>query len=214
MKISEKWNDIESKDFSENNILSLGGHICKILDVSDYISENNKPCVRVVFDIEEGSKYDGYCQKLLNSRTTDDKRWPNEGTKYIPTSYQGYFKHFVDVLQKSNNIFLNITPGKDVDFNQFKGLKFAGVFGLQEYKNSNDEIKTSMTLTSFQEIGKVNEITIPDVRLLDGSYIIYEEYMKNKKSVEKQGPIQEKINFQENSSEIPEMGIEDSEYPF
>lgn len=216
MKIVENWNELESIDSLESNILSLGGHIAEILDVSNYTSKDNKPCLRIIYDIKEGSKYDGYCQKLLDNRTTDDERWPNEGTKYIPAAkqYQRYFKHFVEVLQKSNSIFLNIAPGEDLDLNQFKGLKFAGAFGLQEYINKDGDVKTSITLTSFKEIDKVNEITVPDVRLVDGSYISYEEYMENKKGVGKLELVQEQMSMGEYSHEIMETDVEPLDYPF
>lgn len=216
MRITYKWNEIEPTDSLESNILSLGKHINKILDVSNYTSKDNKPCLRIIFDIEEGSKYDGYCQKLLDSRKTDDKRWPNEGTKYIPVEekYQGYLKYFIEVLQKSNHTFLDIAPGEELDLEQFKGLKFGGAFGLQEYENKDGEIKTSITLISFKEIDKVNEITIPDVRLVDGSYISYEEYMKTKKGVGKQEPIQGQMDLEDSNHEIYELDVESSEYPF
>ena len=142
--IPENWNDIQAVDSLENNILSLGGHENIIIDVSYHTTKEGKEALRVVTDIKENSKFDNYCQKLLDSRTTDDERWPNEGTKYFSLGEKGigYFKHFVEVLEKSNNRFLNIVPGEKLELTQFKGMKFAGIYGLQEYKNKDGDRKS------------------------------------------------------------------------
>jgi len=214
--IPENWNDIQAVDSLENNILSLGGHENIIIDVSYHTTKEGKEALRVVTDIKENSKFDNYCQKLLDSRTTDDERWPNEGTKYFSLGEKGigYFKHFVEVLEKSNNRFLNIVPGEKLELTQFKGMKFAGIYGLQEYKNKDGEIKTSINLVSFTELSKVNEVPIPDVKLENGMFIPYEEYMNSKRGVEKQEPVQEQMNFEEDSHEIVDTDIEAPEYPF
>lgn len=214
--IPENWNDIQAVDSLENNILSLGGHENIIIDVSYHTTKEGKEALRVVTDIKENSKFDNYCQKLLDSRTTDDERWPNEGTKYFSLGEKGigYFKHFVEVLEKSNNRFLNIVPGEKLELTQFKGMKFAGIYGLQEYKNKDGEIKTSINLVSFTELSKVNEVPIPDVKLENGMFIPYEEYMNSKRGVEKQEPVQEQMNFEEDSHEIVDTDVEAPEYPF
>lgn len=214
--IPENWNDIQAVDSLENNILSLGGHENIIIDVSYHTTKEGKEALRVVTDIKENSKFDNYCQKLLDSRTTDDERWPNEGTKYFSLGEKGigYFKHFVEVLEKSNNRFLNIVPGEKLELTQFKGMKFAGIYGLQEYKNKDGEIKTSINLVSFTELSKVNKVPIPDVKLENGMFIPYEEYVNSKRGVEKQEPVQEQMNFEEDSHEIVDTDIEAPEYPF
>lgn len=214
--IPENWNDIQAVDSLENNILSLGGHENIIIDVSYHTTKEGKEALRVVTDIKENSKFDNYCQKLLDSRTTDDERWPNEGTKYFSLGEKGigYFKHFVEVLEKSNNRFLNIVPGEKLELTQFKGMKFAGIYGLQEYRNKDGEIKTSINLVSFTELSKVNEVPIPDVKLENGMFIPYEEYVNSKRGVEKQEPVQEQMNFEEDSHEIVDTDVEAPEYPF
>ncbi len=214
--IPENWNEIQAIDSLENNTLSLGEHTNEIKDVSYYTTKEGKRALRVITDIKENSKFDNYCQKLLDSRTTDDKRWPNEGTKYFPLSGRGtgYLKHFIEVLEKSNNRFFNIVPGEDLELTQFKGMKFVGVYGLQEYRNKDGELKTSVSMVSFTELSKINEVSIPDVKLENGMFISYEEYMKSKRSVEKQEPVQEQMSFEKDSHEIVDIDVEAPEYPF
>ncbi len=220
MKISEGWNEIEARDSLENNVLKLGGHVCRIIDVSNHISNNNKPCLRVIYDIDEGSKYDNYFQKLVDNRTTDDERWPNEGTKYIPVEekYLGYLKYVIGILDISNNTHLEVIPGEELDLSQFKGLKFGGVFGLKEYAK-NGEVKKSITLENIKRIDEIKDIAIPDVKLIDGTSIPYEEYIKSSQKLE---PVQQSMNLNEEhdvktneeTHEIMELEDINDDYPF
>lgn len=216
MIISNKYKEVEPQKTLERESLSLGQHILEIKVVTEYNSNNNKACLRVITDVEEGSRFDGYFQKLLDNRTTDDNRWPNEGTKYIPTGENslGYFKYFIHVLEKSNNVFIDIPEDEDLDLNQFKGLKFVGVFGLREYENGDGEVKISLNITSFHAIGEECENTIPDVKLINGTYMPYEEYMDLKKGIKKQEPVQEQMSFEKDSHEIVDIDVEAPEYPF
>ena len=87
-----------------------------------------------------------------------------------------YTKGFITALEKSNNGFKFDT---NKDWEQLKGLKCAGVFGLEQYLNNEGQTKVATKLLQFRSLDKLAEIKIPNVRLLNGSTISYEEYMKN-----------------------------------
>ena len=52
------------------------------------------------------------------------------------------------------------------------------MFGLEEYQNDKGELKTMSKMTQFRSIDKVDNAKIPRVKLLDGTYIEYEQYKK------------------------------------
>ncbi len=181
MIVPDNWKDIELKEFNNFRPLSLGGHVCSIIEVKEY--QNNRTgnqTLKVMFDIEEEGEFKNYCQQLFDNNTTNEKKWPNEGTKYFPLDQNklGYIKHFISVLEKFNDTRIEVEPHSIMDFTQFRGLKFMGQFGLQEYKNTDGDLKSGVTLFSYSTNKNIKDIQIPNVRLVDGSEMSYSEYQK------------------------------------
>ena len=50
---------------------------------------------------------------------------------------------------------------------------------MEEYENQAGELKTVNKLREFRSIGKIDNVKIPKVKLLDGTYVDYEEYTKS-----------------------------------
>jgi hypothetical protein len=82
-------------------------------------------------------------------------------------------KAFITSVENSNNGF-SYDWNKEVD--QLKGKKVGLVFGLEEYTNSDGETKTIAKLNQFRSIDKVMDAKIPKVKLLDSSFVEYEDY--------------------------------------
>lgn len=187
MIIPNNWNEIEAKETGEFKNLTLGGHICEILDVREYTSElTGNTSLKVSIDIKENSEFDNYFKKQFDNNTLKDKKWPSSATKYLSLKEEqtAYLKGFITAVEKSNNCKIKTEIGKELDYEQFKNKKIVGVFGWEEYMNNKKEKKVATKLLHFRSLDKLSEIEIPDVKLLSGEYVSiddYEEFYKNEK---------------------------------
>lgn len=187
MIIPNNWNEIEAKETGEFKNLTLGGHICEILDVREYTSElTGNTSLKVSIDIKENSEFDNYFKKQFDNNTLKDKKWPSSATKYLSLKEEqtAYLKGFITAVEKSNNCKIKTEIGKELDYEQFKNKKIVGVFGWEEYMNNKKEKKVATKLLHFRSLDKLSEIEIPDVKLLNDEYVSiddYEEFYKNKK---------------------------------
>lgn len=163
--------------------LELGGHKGIIKNVEEYTSTiSGNTSLKVEVDTATDDKQPNYFQKQFDENTNMDKKWSTGGTKYVSLKQDEncikMLKAFITSVENSNNGF-TYDWNKDVD--QLKGKKVGLVFGLEEYENDKGETKTATKLTQFRSIDKVDNAKIPNVRLLDGSYIEYENYVPEKK---------------------------------
>ena len=161
--------------------LELGGHKGIIKSVEEYTSTiSGNTSLKVEVDTATDDKQPNYFQKQYDENTNADKRWSSSGTKYVSLKQDDkcikMLKGFITSVENSNNGF-TYDWNKDVD--QLKGKKVGLVFGLEEYENDKGETKTATKLTQFRSIDKVDNAKIPNVRLLNGSYIEYDKYNTN-----------------------------------
>lgn len=196
------WEETEAKEVGEFEVLELGGHEVVIKDARIYESEfSGNQSLKVCVDIAGNDKQKGYFEKQFKSDTTQDKKWPSGATRYLSLKKEslGYTKGFVTALENSNKNFkFDLKKG----WEQLNGLKCAGVFGLEEYQNNEGETKTITKLTNFRSLDKLDSIQIPRVKLLDGSYIPYEDYQASKKAANN------------NADPVNEIEISDDLLPF
>lgn len=170
------WDKIEAKEFGDFETLELGGHEIVIMDAREYTSEfTGNTSLKVSVDIAGNDKQKGYFKNQYDENTNNDKKWPSGSVKYLSLKDEqlAYLKGFITSLEKSNNNFKFNTKG---NWEQLKGLKLAGQFGLEEYKDNEGNIKAATKLVQFRSLDKLNEIKIPKVKLLDGSFMEYEDY--------------------------------------
>ena len=172
------WDKTEAKEFGDFETLELGSHEIVIMDAREYTSEfTGNTSLKVSVDIAGNDKQKGYFKNQYDENTNNDKKWPSGSVKYLSLKDEqlAYLKGFITSLEKSNNNFKFNTKG---NWEQLKGLKLAGQFGLEEYKDNEGNIKAATKLVQFRSLDKLNEIKIPKVKLLDGSYISYDDYIK------------------------------------
>ena len=161
--------------------LELGGHKGIIKSVEEYTSTiSGNTSLKVEVDTATDDKQPSYFQKQFDENTNSDKKWATGGTKYVSLKQDEIcikmLKAFITSVENSNNGF-TYDWNKEVD--QLKGKKIGLVFGLEEYKNDKGETKTATKITQFRSIDKVDNVKIPNVRLLNGSYIEYDKYNSN-----------------------------------
>ena len=174
----------EGKEFGEFEVLELGGHEIVIMDAREYTSEiSGNTSLKVSVDIGGNDKQKGYFKKQYDENTNSDKKWSNGATKYLSLKNEqiAYLKGFITSLEKSNSNFKFNTKGT---WEQLKGLKLAGQFGLEEYQDNEGKIKTATKLIQFRSLDKLKEIKIPKVKLLNGELMEYEEYKNRSDEVQ------------------------------
>lgn len=186
--VPNNWEEVESKEVGDFTNLTIGGHICKILDVREYTSEiSGNTSLKVSVDIAENSEFDGYFKKQFDNNKLSEAKWPSGAVKYISLKEEqvGYLKGFITAVNNSNlGTQIKIVAGKEIEYEQFKNKKIVGVFGLEEYENDKKEVKTATKLIQFRSLDKLNDIQEPKVKLLSGEYVSYddyEEFYKNRK---------------------------------
>ena len=175
------------KAYDEINIneefekLELGGHKGIIIKAEEYTSDfSGKKSLKVYVDTASDDKQPEYFKKQYENDTRIDKKWSNSAIKYISLGEEEnqvkMLKAFITAYENSNGC--QFDWGKD--WEQLKGKKIGIIFGMEEYENQAGELKTVNKLREFRSIDKVDNIKIPKVKLLDGSYVDYEEYMESK----------------------------------
>lgn len=182
MKLNKpnNYEDVQvNEDFEK---MELGGHKGVIKSVEEYtsqISENTS--LKVEVDTDKDDKQPGYYQKQYDENTNDNKRWSSAATKYVSLKEDEncvkMLKGFITAVENSNKGFI-YDWNKEID--QLKGKKVGLIFGLEEYKDKDGNVKTATKLTQFRSIDKVDNASIPKVKLLDGSFISYDEYKPSK----------------------------------
>ena len=172
------WNEAEAKEFGEFESLELGGHEVVIKNAGLYTGQTGNTSLKVEVDIAGNDKQAGFFQRQFDENNNADKRWSSGATRYMSLKKEslGYTKGFITALEKSNNGFkFDTSKGWD----QINNLKCVGVFGLEQYLNNEGQTRVATKLTQFRSLDKLADIKIPNVKLLNGSTISYEEYMKN-----------------------------------
>ena len=162
--------------------ISLGGHRGIIKNITEYTSAiSGNTSLKVEVDTSSDDKQPNYFQKQFDENTNMDKKWSNSGTKYVSLKQDEncikMLKSFITSVENSNP---NFTYDWNKEVDQLKGKKVGLVFGLEEYQNDKGETKTSIKLTQFRSIDKVDNVRIPNVRLLNGSYMPIDDYSEIK----------------------------------
>lgn len=167
--------------------IELGGHKGIIMGAEEYTSPvSGNTSLKISVDTSKDDKQPEYFAEQYRNDTREEKKWSNSAIKYVSLKEDEncvrMLKSFITAVENSNNGFA-YDWNKEVD--QLKGKKVGLVFGLEEYTNSEGETKTIAKLNQFRSVDKVDNIKIPKVKLLDGSFVEYDEY-NNKSQTKKE----------------------------
>ena len=187
-----------SEDFIPIN---LGGHKGIIMNVEEYTSPiSGNTSLKVYVDTASDDKQPEYFKKQYENDTRIDRKYPNGAIKYVPLGEEEnqvkMLKAFITAYENSNGCQFDW----DKDWDQLKGKKIGLVFGQEEYTSQDGTTKLATKLNQFRSIDKVDNVKIPKVKLLDGTYVDYEEYIERQDN-----PLSDFKN---------EMEISDNQLPF
>ena len=208
----------ETNGFEQKERLKLGGHICKILETGIEAVTSKKDgkvynILKMKFDIEAPDEQAGFYQrKFVEDAKTDalNAKWKGYYRLTIPENSSEDFvkknwKTFLTSIEESNlGVKINGTAG--FDENILVGKVFGGIFGLEEFTLPTDGRTITFTRIRFSRSTKnIFEAKIPSVKLLDGTYMDYEDYKNSKKS-----------NNNETNNTATEQGVinTESDLPF
>ena len=173
------YDEIEIKEFDYVPI-SVGGHKGIIMKAEEYTSDfSGKKSLKVYVDTASDDKQPEYFREQYKNDTRIDRKYPNGAIKYVPLGEEEnqikMLKSFITAYENSNGCQFDW----DKDWEQLKGKKIGLVFGQEEYTSQDGTTKLATKLREFRSIDKIDNIKIPKVKLLDGSYVEYEEYTKS-----------------------------------
>ena len=176
MQKPKLYDKIEVMEFDYTPI-ELGGHKGIIMKAEEYTSpQSGKTSLKVSVDTAKDDKQPEYFAEQYKNDNRIDKRWNNSAIKYISLGEEEnqvkMLKSFITAYENSNGC--QFDWGKDWD--QLKGKKIGLVFGQEEYTSQDGTTKLATKLNQFRSIDKVDNVKIPKVKLLDGSFMEYEDY--------------------------------------
>ena len=179
LKKPNNYENVEVMEFDFEK-LELGGHKGVIIKAEEYTSpQSGKTSLKVYVDTASDDKQPEYFKKQYENDTRIDRKYPNGAIKYVPIGEEEnqikMLKSFITAYENSNNC--EFDWGKD--WEQLKGKKIGLVFGQEEYTSQDGTTKLATKLNQFRSIDKVDNAKIPKVKMLDGSYVEYEEYTKS-----------------------------------
>lgn len=173
------YDNVEVQNFDYEKI-ELGGHKGIIIKAEEYSNPvSGKTSLKVYADTAKDDKQPEYFNGQYKNDNRIDKRWPNSAIKYISLGEEEtqvrQLKGFITAYENSNNCKFDWNK----DLSQLRGKKIGLVFGMEEYENQAGELKTINKLREFRSIDKIDNVKIPKVKLLNNTYVDYEEYSKN-----------------------------------
>lgn len=167
----QKPHDFETaQGYTDFEALELGGHICRIMSLEEVKSSLGKDMIKVSLDIAEGKQANYYSNQYKNN-TKADKKWGCIVYQLVLDSEGNTnkgFKTFIDAVEKSNTGFVTQWGANFGD--QFKGKLIGGVFGREQYKNANQELKFITKCMSFKTVEQIRKgVPVPKDKLLQGA---------------------------------------------
>lgn len=152
------WDTAQAFTGENQQQLTPGGHILRVMGMKQEMSRNGKPMLVVGFDIAEGSELDGFYARLHERKKEYDANAKWAGTiRYMlygkdGTSTNGFFKGFIKALEESN-------PGYrwNWDERSVAGKMVGMVFGEEEYRKQDGSIGTSVKAQMARSVQAIRD---------------------------------------------------------
>ena len=176
IKKPSNYDNVEVMEFDYTPI-ELGGHKGIIMKAEEYTSpQSGKTSLKVSVDTAKDDFQPEYFKEQYKNDNRIDKKWSNSAIKYISLGEEEnqvkMLKAFITAYENSNGCQFDWSK----DWEQLKGKKIGIIFGQEEYTSQDGTTKLATKLNQFRSIDKVDNVKIPKVKLLDGSFMEYEDY--------------------------------------
>lgn len=183
MKKIENWDDIEVKEFNENEKFILGGKECKIVNVKNFTYGGLEKISLELDVIQEENK--NYYQKKYDERNENAKFWDDGATISFPAEPtedkdKSYIKGLMKAIESYNDGY-----EWNWDEQSLKDKKINVNFSLKEYEGNDEKIYTKPQVSRFvNSKDNFKKDYIPSVRTLDNGFVKYEDYIANKNNTQ------------------------------
>lgn len=148
--------------------IELGGHKLVVKKIEE-ISKEGYSYLKVSFDTAPDDVQPAYYTQQWKNDTRDNKKWGGVATIF-PTDREGKtsktFKQFCTSIEKSNNSKIQWGAGFEASI---VGKTIGGIFGEEEYLNSNNEVKTARKLFWWRSTEGIKDAKIPEKRVLENN---------------------------------------------
>ena len=178
MEPIKDFDKVEAKGMDDFRGLPIGAYECVIKDARlNHNEETGKNTLKISIDIASG-EYKDYFLKAYETDTRIDRKWNNNAVRYL--AYEGdnvaFFKGFIKTIENSNIGYV-----WNWDETKLKGKKVCGVFQYEEYEKQDGTKGIKVRLSKFRSLDKLKDIEVSDsIKMLDGSYVSYDDYMERK----------------------------------
>lgn len=195
MNKPKNWEKTQA--YGEFEPLELGGHICKIMSVEETQSRSGKDMLVISLDIADGPQK-GYYADQYKKDFKPDKKWGcivYQLEEDKDGNANRGLKTFIKAVGESNPDFAEDKIWGSNDLNPFfKGKSIGGVFGREQYKNQNGDLKWSIKCVQFRSVEDIKKgVDIPE-----------DKYLKEEIESPAAGfDINSFEEFDENDSELP-----------
>lgn len=188
MRSFKGYEEVKVNNFGER--LKLGGHVCKVLEakIEELTSKKDgKKYEQLVikFDIESPDEQAGFYAKKFTEDAEKDAlnaKWKGYHRISVPTDesedfIKSKFKGFTTSVEESN-------PGYKWNWeeNTLVGKVFGGVFSFEEFVTQDEKTITMTKIRYVKSTDKIQEVEIPKVKMADGSFMEYDDYVEMKKA--------------------------------
>lgn len=169
MNMPKGYNDTQA--FSDWTPLAPGGYVCKIVKVEETESRNGNPMLKIALDIAEGSQANRFHEQFWNDDRAD-KRWPCVAYQVVAgrdgLTARG-FKGFNISVAKSNDGWREVWG--DAFCENYKGKLVGVIFGREQYKNRDGELRWSTKPQVFRSVDAIRngDFQIPADKYLQDS---------------------------------------------
>lgn len=178
MEPIKDFDKVEAKGMDDFRGLPIGAYECVIKDARlNHNEETGKNTLKISIDIASG-EYKDYFLKAYETDTRIDRKWNNNAIRYL--AYEGdnvaFFKGFITTVENSN-----VGYKWNWEESTLKGKKVCGVFQYEEYEKQDGTRGIKVRLSKFRSLDKLKDIEVSDsIKMLDGSYVSYDDYMERK----------------------------------
>ena len=156
------YKDTEATTTNDFVRLPAGGYVCRILSVENH--EDEKPYLRIVYDISEGEYRDYYSDEWGTKN-----EWAHDNRHYYSPKAFGMFKGFLKAIDESNGTNFEEAAEEGFDERKLVGLSIGYLIGYDEYIGTNGSINTKPTIRGTRSVATIREgrFKIPELKKLE-----------------------------------------------